>query len=48
MKQTIPNACGTIAILHSVYNNLNSINMENECTLKSFFEETKESSPSER
>ena len=28
MKQTISNACGTVALLHSVGNNLDSIKLE--------------------
>ena len=47
MKQTISNACGTVAMIHSVANSLDSISLENGI-LKDFLEATKESSPEER
>ena len=46
-KQTISNACGTVAMIHSVANNLDSIALE-DGILKDFLEATKASSPEER
>ncbi|XP_011690620.1 PREDICTED: ubiquitin carboxyl-terminal hydrolase isozyme L3 [Wasmannia auropunctata] len=40
MKQSISNACGTIALLHSVANNLDAIQLE-DGFLKKFLDETK-------
>jgi len=47
MKQTISNACGTVAMLHSVANNTDVISLDNGI-LKDFLESTKESTPEER
>ncbi|KAL6261569.1 hypothetical protein P5V15_006655 [Pogonomyrmex californicus] len=47
MKQCISNACGTIALLHSVANNLDVIQLENGF-LKKFLDETKGLSYAER
>ena len=44
MKQTISNACGTVAMIHSV---ANKIDLESG-HLKDFLEVTKEQSPEER
>ena len=46
-KQTISNACGTVAMIHSVANNLDSITLE-DGILKNFLDATKTSSPEER
>eukprot|EP01006_Ploeotia_vitrea_P062127 TRINITY_DN80430_c0_g1_i1.p1 TRINITY_DN80430_c0_g1~~TRINITY_DN80430_c0_g1_i1.p1 ORF type:complete len:232 (-),score=42.38 TRINITY_DN80430_c0_g1_i1:42-737(-) len=46
MKQTVGNACGTIGILHSIGNNLESIQLEG--FLKKFFDTTKSKSPDDR
>ncbi|XP_053970963.1 ubiquitin carboxyl-terminal hydrolase [Hylaeus volcanicus] len=40
MKQCIHNACGTIALIHSVANNLDSINLQ-DGFLKTFLEQSK-------
>ncbi|XP_011160215.1 ubiquitin carboxyl-terminal hydrolase isozyme L3 [Solenopsis invicta] len=40
MKQSISNACGTIALIHSVANNLDTIQLE-DGFLKKFLDETK-------
>ena len=40
MKQTISNACGTVAMIHSVANNLDVIDLQNGI-LKDFLEATK-------
>jgi len=47
MKQTVGNACGTIALIHSIANNLDSINLS-EGHLKTFLEATKNMDPDER
>ncbi|XP_011872337.1 PREDICTED: ubiquitin carboxyl-terminal hydrolase isozyme L3 [Vollenhovia emeryi] len=47
MKQCISNACGTIALLHSVANNLDAIQLE-DGILKKFLDDTKELSHAER
>ena len=47
MKQTISNACGTVAMIHSVANNLDVIDLGNGI-LKDFLEATKDSSPEEK
>lgn len=46
MKQIIHNACGTIALVHSILNN-SDITLS-DGILKSYFEKTKELSPEER
>lgn len=47
MKQTIRNSCGTIALIHSILNNLDSIHIQ-EGILKSFHETAVNCSPEER
>ncbi|XP_065883760.1 ubiquitin carboxyl-terminal hydrolase isozyme L3-like [Dysidea avara] len=47
MKQTVGNACGTVGLLHSLGNNLDSITL-GDGYLKTFFEKTKNMSPEER
>jgi len=47
MKQTISNACGTVAMIHSVANNLDVIDL-GDGILKNFLESTKKCSPEER
>jgi len=46
MKQTISNACGTVALLHSVLNNLESIQLK-EGALKNFMESSVSKTPEE-
>ncbi|XP_072171634.1 ubiquitin carboxyl-terminal hydrolase isozyme L3-like [Diadema setosum] len=46
MKQTISNACGTIGLLHAVFNNTQTVSLES--TLKEFRDETKDMTPEER
>ena len=48
MKQTISNACGTVAMIHAVANNLEHIQLEEGSFLKNFFEETVNKTPEER
>jgi len=47
MKQTIHNACGTVGIIHSLANNVESLDLE-DGTLKKFLVDTKNLSPEER
>ncbi|KAL1456126.1 hypothetical protein WDU94_000876 [Cyamophila willieti] len=47
MKQFIHNACGTIALIHSVANNLNGIELE-DGFLKKYLEESKDLTPEKR
>lgn len=47
MKQTIGNACGTIAIIHSIANNTDVLEFE-DGFLKTFIESTKSLSPEEK
>ena len=47
MKQTISNACGTVAMIHAVANNQDKITL-NDGPLKKFLEATKDASPEER
>merc|ERR1712029_701460 len=47
MKQTISNACGTVAMIHSVANTMEQVNLDNG-HLKDFLESTREKSPQER
>ncbi|KAG9289733.1 hypothetical protein G9A89_014468 [Geosiphon pyriformis] len=46
-KQTIPNACGTISLLHSLANNLDKIEID-EGPIKRLIDRTRSSSPEER
>lgn len=50
MKQTgvLDNACGIIACLHSVLNNLDKITLEKDSVLGQFWEKAKDISPAER
>lgn len=47
MKQYLNNACGTVALIHSIANNLDNINLQEGC-LKQFLDKTSNSSPEER
>ncbi|XP_012253338.1 ubiquitin carboxyl-terminal hydrolase isozyme L3 [Athalia rosae] len=47
MKQCVPNACGTVALIHSVANNTDRIEL-NDGYFKSFLDSTKDLSPLER
>lgn len=48
IKQTIRNACGAIAILHAIANNMEYITFKEGSTLKAFIEKTKDLSPDEK
>jgi len=48
MKQTIRNACGTIALLHALGNNLGRIDLQENSALKKFFDMTLNMSPQEK
>ena len=47
MRQTVKNACGTIALIHAVANSTDKINFEPNSPLKSFIDSTKTLSPYE-
>jgi len=48
MKQTIRNACGTIALIHAVANNREEIKFSDGSLLKAFLEETASLEPGEK
>ena len=48
MKQTVRNACGTIALLHAVGNNLDTVPLTPESTLQRFYSKTLALTPEER
>lgn len=48
MKQTIENACGTIALLHSIGNNLDRLEVRRGSFLDGFLSATRDMSPIER
>lgn len=48
MKQTISNACGTIALLHAVANNEDRLDIKSDSVLKRFLDLTRGLSPEER
>jgi ubiquitin carboxyl-terminal hydrolase L3 len=48
MKQTIGNACGTIAMLHAFGNNQDALQLESGSFLQQFFQSTANMSPAER
>ena len=47
-KQTVANACGTIAIIHSVLNNLSVLKIKPGSWLEKFIVEAKDKSPDDR
>ena len=46
--QTLPNACGTISVIHSILNNLNHVRIIPESWLSKFIEKSKSMTPEER
>lgn len=48
MKQTISNACGTVAMMHAIANNKEKVELDPASKLGEFFEETKDDSPDVR
>mmetsp|Transcript_33919 Transcript_33919/g.61235 ORF Transcript_33919/g.61235 Transcript_33919/m.61235 type:complete len:234 (-) Transcript_33919:288-989(-) len=48
LKQSIGNACGTIAVLHSIYNNLGRIQLEPGSFLDRFLKASRDLSPDAR
>lgn len=48
MKQTIRNACGTVALIHAIANNLDQLNLDVDSPLQKFLCLTKEMSPQDR
>ena len=48
MKQTISNACGTVAMIHAVANNRDRIQLKDGSFLKKFLDETANISPDKR
>ncbi|KAH0535555.1 ubiquitin carboxyl-terminal hydrolase-like [Cotesia glomerata] len=47
MQQCVPNACGTVALIHAIINNLDKIELE-DGILKNFYEEAKDLSFADR
>lgn len=48
MKQYIHNACGTIALVHAILNNVKDIDLKEDSVLKNFYEKAKVLNPEER
>ena len=48
LKQTVGNACGTIALLHAMTNNFDTLETEKDSFIDRFYRETKDMSPAER
>lgn len=48
MKQTIRNACGTVALIHAVANNESVLNLHDDSVLKKFLDATRRLSPEEK
>lgn len=48
LKQTVVNSCGTVGLIHSVANNQDSIDFDNNSALKSFLDATSGMSAAER
>ena len=48
MKQYIHNACGTIALVHAILNNVDDIHLKDDSVLKNFFEKAKLLTPEKR
>jgi ubiquitin carboxyl-terminal hydrolase L3 len=48
MRQYIRNSCGTMALIHSVLNNLKVVDMKEGSVMKNFYEKAKDLSPEKR
>lgn len=48
MKQYVKNACGTMALIHAIFNNLDTIELKEGSVIKNFYEKTKDLTPEER
>lgn len=48
MKQTVGNACGTVALLHALLNNIDRIPIREGSFLEQFYDRTKDMTPMER
>ena len=48
MKQTVGNACGTVALLHAILNSMNRLPIRQESFLSRFYNRTMEMTPMER
>ena len=48
IKQTISNACGTIALIHALANNMSTLKFKEDSILKKFIDSTQDKSPEER
>ncbi|XP_015921311.2 ubiquitin carboxyl-terminal hydrolase isozyme L3 isoform X2 [Parasteatoda tepidariorum] len=48
MHQTIRNACGTVALIHAIANNMDSLCLDSESVVKKFIEESRSLSPREK
>ena len=48
MKQTISNACGTVALIHAIANNMDHLDILPDSILAKFLESTCQLSPEDR
>jgi len=48
MRQYVNNSCGTMALIHAIFNNLSVSQFKDESVMKNFYEKVKALSPEER
>lgn len=48
MRQFVHNSCGTMALIHAIFNNLKTIELKDGSVMKNFYEKSVELSPEER
>lgn len=48
MRQYVHNSCGTMSLIHSIFNNLNSVELKEGSVIKNFYEKVKDLTPEER